>query len=110
MKLRIIFNNLINNAVKFQDTAKANPFINLTINASPEGATIIIEDNGTGIRQIDQDKIFKMFYRAGATNSGSGIGLYIVHEAVSKLGGNIKITSNYGEGSIFEISIPSINK
>ncbi|WP_229253755.1 sensor histidine kinase KdpD [Dyadobacter sp. NIV53] len=110
MKLRIIFNNLINNAVKFQDTSKENPFINLKVDASSTGAIITVEDNGTGIREIDQDKIFRMFYRAGATNSGSGIGLYIVHEAITKLGGEIKISSRFGEGSIFEISIPSIDK
>lgn len=110
MKLRIIFNNLINNAVKFQDTSKVNPYINIIIDSSLTEAKITIEDNGMGIRQADQDKIFKMFYRAGATNSGSGIGLYIVHEAINKLNGSINITSNYGEGSIFEICIPSINK
>ena len=110
MKLRIVFNNLINNAVKFQDNAKSDPYINIKITASPQGARILVEDNGMGIREMDQDKIFKMFYRAGATNSGSGIGLYIVHEAISKLEGEIKISSTYGEGSIFEITIPSINK
>lgn len=110
MKLRIIFNNLINNAVKFQDPSKENPFIHLKVEASSENAKIIIEDNGMGIREIDQDKIFKMFYRAGATNSGSGIGLYIVHEAISKLGGGINISSVYGTGSIFELNLPSINK
>ena len=110
MKLRIIFNNLINNAVKFQDNTKSQPYINLKVDASSQGAKIIVEDNGSGIREIDQDKIFKMFYRAGATNSGSGIGLYIVHEAIEKLGGSINISSVYGEGSIFELNIPSINK
>ena len=109
MKLRIIFNNLINNSVKFQDPSKENPFIKIDISTNSTEAKIIIEDNGMGIREIDQDKIFRMFYRAGATNSGSGIGLYIVHEAINKLGGNIKISSKYGEGSIFEITIPSIN-
>ena len=110
MKLRIILNNLINNAVKFQDNAKEISYINITVDATQTEAKITIEDNGMGIREMDQDKIFKMFYRAGATNSGSGIGLYIVHEAVSKLEGTIKITSTFGEGSIFEITIPSINK
>jgi len=110
MKLRIIFNNLINNAVKFQDPSKESPFIHLKVEASSKHAKIIIEDNGMGIREIDQDKIFKMFYRAGATNSGSGIGLYIVHEAISKLGGAINISSVYGTGSIFELNLPSINK
>ncbi|REA62763.1 hybrid sensor histidine kinase/response regulator [Dyadobacter luteus] len=110
MKLRIIFSNLINNSVKFQDPSKADPYIHIKVESTPEYARIIIQDNGMGIREIDQDKIFKMFYRAGATNSGSGIGLYIVHEAITKLEGTIDITSTYGEGSIFEIRIPSINK
>jgi signal transduction histidine kinase len=110
MKLRIIFSNLINNSVKFQDASKQNPYIHIKVESTAEYARIIIQDNGMGIRETDQDKIFKMFYRAGATNSGSGIGLYIVHEAITKLEGTINITSSYGEGSIFEIRIPSINK
>lgn len=110
MKLRIIFNNLITNAVKFQDAKKENSFIKLSIDATSEKTTIIFEDNGLGIRTADLEKIFKMFYRAGATNSGSGIGLYIVHEAINKLEGKINVTSTLGEGSIFQIEIPSINK
>jgi signal transduction histidine kinase len=110
MKLRIIFNNLITNAVKFQDNKKEVSFIKLTINATSENTLITFEDNGLGIKKEDLEKIFKMFYRAGATNSGSGIGLYIVHEAINKLEGKIKVTSTLGEGSIFEINIPSINK
>jgi two-component system sensor histidine kinase/response regulator len=110
MKLRIIFNNLITNAVKFQDIKKEDPFIKLTINATPEHTKITFEDNGLGIKKDDVEKIFKMFYRAGATNSGSGIGLYIVHEAITKLEGTINVTSSYGEGSIFQIDIPSVNK
>ncbi|QRR01017.1 sensor histidine kinase [Dyadobacter sandarakinus] len=110
MKLRIIFNNLINNAVKFQDKTKADPYVHLTIKATTEHARIIVRDNGLGIKENDLDKIFRMFYRAGATNSGSGIGLYIVHEAIAKLAGEINVTSKIGEGSTFEINIPSIHK
>lgn len=110
MKLRIIFNNLITNAVKFQDVRKENPFIRLTVDATQEHTKITFEDNGLGIKKDDIEKIFKMFYRAGATNSGSGIGLYIVHEAITKLKGTINVTSAVGEGSIFEINIPSVNK
>ncbi|MCF0059997.1 hybrid sensor histidine kinase/response regulator [Dyadobacter chenwenxiniae] len=110
MKLRIIFNNLINNAIKFQDKSKPHQFVHLTIKSTPKQAKIIVEDNGHGIKESDQDKIFRMFYRAGATNSGSGIGLYIVHEAIAKLGGAITVSSKVGEGSIFEVNIPSIHK
>lgn len=109
MKLRIVFNNLINNAVKFQDPSKKDQIIDISINANASSAKIIIADNGTGIKEEDQDKIFNMFYRAGNIRSGSGIGLYIVNEAIEKLKGNITITSLYGEGSTFEINLPSIN-
>ncbi|CAG4994562.1 Adaptive-response sensory-kinase SasA [Dyadobacter sp. CECT 9275] len=110
MKLRIIFNNLINNAIKFQDNTKPEPFVYLSVRCNTEQAVITIEDNGTGIKEEDKDKIFKMFYRAGAVKSGSGIGLYIVQEAISKLGGQINTTSVLGKGSIFEIIIPSVKK
>jgi two-component system, sensor histidine kinase and response regulator len=110
MKLRIIFNNLINNAVKFQDKSKPDPYVHLKVKATSEYARITVEDNGSGIKESDLDKIFRMFYRAGATNSGSGIGLYIVHEAISKLGGEISVSSTVGQGSTFEINIPSIVK
>ena len=110
MKLRIIFNNLINNAIKFQDSNKPNRFVNLTITTNNEEAVIIIEDNGTGIKDDDVAKIFKMFYRADALKSGSGIGLYIVQEAVNKLEGQITATSQLGKGSTFRVVIPSVKK
>ncbi|PWJ57337.1 signal transduction histidine kinase [Dyadobacter jejuensis] len=109
MKLRIIFNNLINNAIKFQDDKKADKKVNLTVTCTAQQVQIKIEDNGIGISEDDRINIFKMFYRAGAIKSGSGIGLYIVQEAVNKLGGEIDTTSVIGKGSIFNVLIPSIN-
>ncbi len=107
IKLRIILNNLLNNAVKFHDPEKPNPFIKLKVVTTPTHAQISVEDNGMGIREIDQDKVFKMFYRVGITNSGSGIGLYIVQEAITKLNGTIQVTSDYGAGTTFQLNIPS---
>jgi signal transduction histidine kinase len=108
VKLQIIFNNLITNAVKFQDRSKPSPELNININVTPAEAKITFQDNGLGIREEDLDRIFKMFYRADADNSGSGIGLYIVNEAVKKLGGEINVSSEVGKQSIFELVIPSI--
>ncbi|WP_149242780.1 hybrid sensor histidine kinase/response regulator [Dyadobacter sp. 32] len=108
IKLRIIFNNLITNAVKFQDRSKSTSYLNIVVEIDKEALKIRFEDNGIGIKEDDLDRIFKMFYRADVVNSGSGIGLYIVNEAVKKLEGNITVTSQVGEGSIFEITIPSI--
>jgi len=50
-----------------------------------------------------------MFYRASEKSKGSGLGLYIVHEMVEKLNGNIKVNSDYGQGSQFIIELPDHN-
>ena len=67
---------------------------------------LIIEDNGEGIREEFQDKIFNMFYRASEKSKGSGLGLYIAKEMIDKLGGSIKVNSVYGEGTQFIIELP----
>jgi len=111
IKLRIILNNLLTNAVKFQDPKKEAHKFTLEICASEKECKILISDNGLGIKEKDIENIFKMFYRAGgATTSGSGIGLYIVSEAIAKLGGKIDVQSVYGEGATFVITLPSINE
>lgn len=108
VKMRIIFNNLITNAIKFQDDKKDDQLINITVNCSADKCTIIVEDNGLGIKQQDMGRIFDMFYKGRAKNNGSGIGLYIVNESVEKLKGEIKVSSKLGEGSRFEVCIPTI--
>jgi signal transduction histidine kinase len=65
-----------------------------------------VEDNGLGIPEEHQAKIFEMFYRATDSASGSGLGLYILKRSVDRLKGKIKITSKEGEGSTFTIQLP----
>jgi len=108
IKLRIILNNLITNAVKFKDPNKDAHKFSLNIDANTESCKIVITDNGIGIKEKDIDSIFKMFFRATGSTSGSGIGLYIVREAIQKLDGNIDVRSVFGEGATFEITLPSI--
>jgi two-component system sensor histidine kinase/response regulator len=107
IKLRIIFNNLITNAVKFQDRSKQQSKLLISVDVTDFELRIVFADNGVGIREADLERIFKMFYRADVENSGSGIGLYIVNEAVKKLGGKISVSSEFGKESIFEVIIPS---
>ena len=105
--MRVIFNNLISNAIKYQQKNELNKKILIDCLIASDKARIIISDNGIGINSIYLDNIFKMFYRATRESTGSGIGLYIVKEAVEKVHGSITVASTEGEGTSFEIIIPN---
>ncbi len=106
-RLKVILNNLIGNSIKYSDPEKDNQFISVKTASKPDHVRIFIEDNGVGISQEHHSKIFDMFYRASEKSQGSGLGLYIVRETVQKLGGNISFESTLGQGTRFEIMIPS---
>jgi signal transduction histidine kinase len=105
--LLIIFNNIISNAVRYRDRWKPDCFLQINITVTAEEAFITFKDNGVGIAPAYLDKIFKMFFRANADSKGSGLGLYIVKSAVEKLGGEITVSSEVGEGTSFAIRIPN---
>jgi signal transduction histidine kinase len=102
-----IFRNLVSNAIKYRDFEKVNPEIKIEIKINPDRAIIIFSDNGIGISELDQNKIFDMFYRASEQSDGSGLGLYIVKNAIDKLGGLLKISSELGKGTTFELKLPN---
>ena len=66
-----------------------------------------IRDNGIGIHENHVAEIFNMFYRATTEEVGSGFGLYNVKDALLKLNGDIKVDTKLGQGSNFQITIPS---
>ena len=108
--LQVIFNNLISNAIKYSKKGE-NGFINLNVDITDDRLLIVIEDNGIGIEQSYLSRVFNMFYRATNHATGTGLGLFIVKEAVNKLEGDIKVDSKVGEGSTFTVRIPNlINK
>jgi signal transduction histidine kinase len=109
-RLSVILNNLISNAIKYQDSKKENPFVKVMIKTNNESALLIIEDNGIGIAPKDHEKIFEMFYRASKLSNGSGLGMYIVKETLDKLSGTIQLESFPGIGSKFLLIIPNMNK
>ncbi|MEM7296777.1 MAG: HAMP domain-containing sensor histidine kinase [Bacteroidota bacterium] len=109
-RLDNLMSNLLSNSIKYFDPEKENPFVKISVNNTGCKAFINIEDNGVGIKEEHQDKIFEMFYRASAKSKGSGIGLYIVKEIVEKLNGTIALTSKLGVGTSFEIMIPNNSK
>ncbi len=106
-RLAIIFNNLLSNSIKFQDYTKQDCTLQITITTNKGQAVISFVDNGIGIETAHIDKIFDMFYRGTERSKGSGLGLYIVKEAVAKLRGTIKVVSRFGEFTSIEIIIPN---
>jgi signal transduction histidine kinase len=105
-----IFRNMISNAIKYQDPEKKKSLLSITIDVTPDAANLVIEDNGVGIEEEHLPKIYTMFYRASEKSDGSGIGLYIVHQALQKINGTIKVTSELNQGTTFSISIPNLKQ
>lgn len=106
--LKVILSNLISNAIKYQKTGEEHkPFIRISTMDDGRFTQIKIEDNGEGIAPQAQGRIFEMFYRGSNNSTGSGLGLYILKEAIEKLNGKIEMNSELEKGSLFTISIPS---
>lgn len=104
--LEIVVSNLISNALKYRDHKKENPFVTIGIEIEPEQLTIVVGDNGIGIPQKYQDRLFNLFFRASNQSFGSGLGLYILRNAVEKLKGSVSLKSEEGVGSQFRVGLP----
>jgi signal transduction histidine kinase len=102
-QLKIILSNLLTNAVKYHNLSQANPFIRITFKRTKNVVEIEVEDNGRGISKEHVPKIFDMFFRAAEDTEGTGLGLYIVKEALNKIKGIIFVDSEPGKGSKFRI-------
>jgi len=104
IRLTVILNNLIGNAIKYHDLKKDSPFIE--IGFMKNFPAIYVKDNGVGIQPEHKDKIFQMFYRGSDRSTGSGLGLFITKEAIIKLNGSIEVSTVHGEGSTFIVYLP----
>lgn len=105
-RLKLVFHNLLSNGIKYADQLKPESYIRISSRLGGDGCIIEVEDNGIGIEDDRQEKIFEMFYRATDRSKGSGLGLFIVREVVLKLQGSIQLKSTKGVGSTFTIHIP----
>lgn len=102
---RMILNNLIDNAIKYNRN-KGTITICLE-QKNQEGATIMIQDTGIGIASEEQEHIFDRFYRSNLIRSsypGSGIGLSIVKHALLLMHGSIQVESKLGKGTRFLVT------
>lgn len=107
VSLKIILNNLLSNAFKYQNRNNTNKFVSLDIIVNRGEAVITVTDNGIGIPEKSISQIFNMFYRATSEELGSGFGLYNVKDALAKLNGKIEVESKENEGTTFKVVILS---
>ncbi len=107
-RLSIVLSNLISNAIRYHNRDSKNCFVKIRVNTNELNAIIEVEDNGIGISAVNQEKIFEMFYRVSENSTGSGLGLYIVKEAVNRLRGKIVVDSSEGKGTKFTVEIPNL--
>src|SRR5690606_16639923 len=103
-RLKVILSNIISNAIRYRNGK--DPVIRVMVKVTGDKANVSVEDNGKGIVKEHLPSVFKMFYRATDDGHGSGLGLYIVKEAVEKLNGSIKISSREGAGTTVNLEIP----
>jgi signal transduction histidine kinase len=105
--IRIIFENLIDNAIKFYDKSeRTDPFVLISVQAFDDEILIKVTDNGIGINQVQPDKIFQMFSRGSDRSESGGIGLYITKTAVQKLGGAIDFKTTVERFTEFSVVLP----
>src|SRR5690606_15482637 len=104
-RLKIIFSNLIINSIKYHNYNQANPFVKIRSQTKEDTIRFEIADNGIGIDEKHQERIFEMFYRASDSGEGSGLGLYIVKDTVEMIGGKISLSSAIGKGTTFIVEL-----
>jgi signal transduction histidine kinase len=104
LRLAQILTNLVSNAVKY---GEGKP-VRVALGADQKCAWIVVEDRGIGMTQEQQAKLFGRFARGVSRRQygGFGLGLWITRQLVEAMGGQIRVTSEPGRGSTFEVELP----
>jgi signal transduction histidine kinase len=101
-RLKIIFQNIFSNAIKFRRNHQQS-VVKVSTEVHNESLMISIADNGQGIGREYVPRIFDMFFRGTDRAYGAGLGLYIAQEAAKAINARITVKSEYGEGSVFNV-------
>ncbi|NLR90648.1 sensor histidine kinase [Flammeovirga agarivorans] len=109
-RLKLILSNLISNSIKYANVYQEESYVRLKFTSKDNIGTVVIQDNGVGIKKTDQESIFDMFYRATDNNQGTGLGLYIVKETLMTLNGKVDLESEVNKGTKFTITLPLSEK
>lgn len=102
-RLRQVFINVIDNALKYTDSGGR---IDITVEKQDNAMSIIVADTGCGIAPSDLPKVKAKFYKANSTRRGSGIGLAVADEIIALHGGVLDIESELNVGTTVIITLP----
>lgn len=106
VRLRQVLSNLLGNAVKFTDYGE----ISVHVDDTARGLRFEVRDTGRGVEDEDLPRLFKIFSQVDGTSTrahdGSGLGLAISQQLVALMGGEIRVESVIGAGSVFQFELP----
>ena len=102
--------NLVENALKYSG---GQPEVNVKVHKAPSKEVVLeVEDHGIGISSVDKERIFEKFYRVGSEDTrrtkGTGLGLFIVKELVLAHQGQISVSDNKPQGTVFTVTLPAL--
>ena len=106
MRLIQVFENLIDNAVKYMGSQQ-DPFVQVTSKVSPDYFEFFIRDNGSGMDAQALEKLFTPFQRFHSNVEGTGLGLYMIKKIIDAHNGRISAQSEgKGKGTTFIVKLP----
>lgn len=109
VRIKQIIMNLLTNAVKYTEKGEVRLYITGTVVDNKQDLTIEVSDTGIGMRSEDMDKLFTNFERLDLKRNrsveGTGLGLPITKNLLVAMGGDITVSSVYGEGSTFTATV-----
>jgi two-component system, OmpR family, sensor histidine kinase SenX3 len=107
--LSLLVRNLIDNAIRY---TKGGGNVAIRIAASDDHVRLTVSDEGVGIPSRDLPRVFERFYRVDRARSrdtgGTGLGLAIVKHVTENHGGTVRVASELGRGSTFEVRLPTL--
>jgi len=107
-KVRQVLANLVDNALKFSPNGGT---VTVAARRTRDAVQVRVLDEGSGVPQSEQERIFRKFYRAEATTpalGGTGLGLFIARGLASAMGGRVWVDSDTGTGGCFVFELPTV--
>jgi two-component system, cell cycle sensor histidine kinase PleC len=105
---RLVLLNLVGNAIKFME----HGIVEISTDRTAEGCRFAVRDSGPGIPADERARVFEPFARVGditqVSVAGMGLGLSLVREIASALGGHVELESEIDHGSTFTVTLPSL--